>query len=127
MSEREIALSFVEAIDSRDFGRIEALITRDHVFSVNHEEYRGHDALRRAWIGWWSLVPDLRTRVQDVIVSGDRVVVTMIASGSRAKYNGDDVTGQWSFPVAAVARVENGKVAEWREYCDPSPLWVLLR
>ena len=127
MGGRETALEFVQAIDSRDFGRVEALITSDHVFAVNGEEHRGRDALRRAWSGWWSLVPDLRTRVQEVLEADDRVIVRMIASGSSARWNGLEVSGEWSFPVAAIARIENGKVAEWREYCDPSPLWALLQ
>lgn len=115
------------AIDSRDFGRIEALITSDHVFAVNHEEYRGRDALREVWSGWWGMAPDLRTRVEEIIEADDRVVLRLVASGSTARYNGFEVAHPWSFPVAVVARVVGGRVAEWREYCDPSPLWSLFQ
>lgn len=127
MTGRETAMAFVEAIDSRDFGRIEALITGDHVFAVNGEEHRGRDALRRAWGGWWAMTPDLRTRVEEIIDAGDRVIVRMLVSGSHARWNGTEIPGEWSFPVAAVARLDGGKISEWREYCDPSPLWALFR
>ncbi len=117
----------MEAIDSRDFGRIEALITQDHVFAVNHEEYRGREALRQVWAGWWAMAPDLRTRVEEIIEADDRVIVRMVASGSTARYNGFEVSIAWRFPVAVVARVEGDRIAEWREYCDPSPLWALFQ
>lgn len=123
----ELARSFVEAIDSRDFGRIDALITDDHVFTVNAEQHRGRDALRQAWSGWWELAPNLRTRIEEIIDAGDHIVVRMIASGSMARWNGTVIPGEWSFPVAAIAKVREGRISEWREYCDPSPLWMLFR
>ncbi len=127
MTGRELAESFVEAIDSRDFARIEALVTEDHVFAVNGEEHRGRDSVRQAWSGWWELVPNLRTRIEEVIEAEDHVVVRMISSGSMARWNGTLISGEWSFPVAAIARVREGRISEWREYCDPSPLWMLFR
>jgi hypothetical protein len=77
---------------------------RDH---VNAREYRGHDGIRRS-LGVYQLVfsdGDLRIRVQDQVVEGDRVASRWVAEG----HNCGRTIRIWGI---VISRVEDGEIVE---------------
>jgi len=122
-----VALAFLEAAAKRSFEALRPLMTDDHVFAFNEEETRGEKELGKAWTEWWQMVPDLKIEVVQTLQADQKVVIQMTSRGTCAVTDGRTVKGAWSYPVVAIVTVRDGKVAEWREFGDASPLNKLLK
>lgn len=123
---KAVALAFLGAASKRSFEALQALMTDDHVFAFNEEETRGAKELEKAWTEWWAMVPDLKLEAVQVLAADRRVVVQLTSKGTCAVKDGRTIKGEWSYPVIAIVTVRDGKVAEWREFGDASPLNKLM-
>ena len=78
-------------------------VVADGFQSINIEGAEDEGALAGQLEHFWMLVPDLRWDIQEVIVSGDRVVVRSIASGSpKGNFFGLDLDGSKSFKIDTI-------------------------
>ncbi len=147
----EIALAFIEAMDTHDFDAMSALCTEDHAFVINGKVFNGDDVLRTLWTGWWQAVPDGTASVVDALAANEpatpkhsgngpsrntrarsngrkraapaeRAVVHFEASGTHLVRGGKRIDGAWSFPVAVICTLRDGRIAEWREFCGPDTM-----
>ena len=83
--------------------------------SINIEGAEDEAALAGQLEFFWQLIPDLRWDIQEVIVSGDRVVVRSIASGSpKGEFFGMTLDGSKSFKIDTIDihTMKDGKIAE---------------
>jgi len=123
---KTVALAFLETTAKRSFEALRPLMTDDHVFAFNEEETRGGKEIKKAWTEWWQMVPDLKIEVVQTLEAGQKVVIQMTSRGTCAVKEGRTIKGAWSYPVIAIVTVRGGKVSEWREFGDASPLNKLL-
>jgi predicted ester cyclase len=82
---KAVVLEFVEQVLNRhDFGRLEELLTPDHVLyhPALTEKAHGVEAYKRAlgpiWVEW----PDHHLNVQDVVAQGDKVALRAIVTAT---------------------------------------------
>jgi ketosteroid isomerase-like protein len=73
--------------------------------------YRGHDGYRRLIAGVREAVPDLQVEVEELFVAGGRVVACLRFWG-----RGRDSGAPVEIRETHVARLQDGKVIELREY-----------
>ena len=118
---RSVVQAFVAGMDARRFADIADLVTDDHRSLMNDRETHGRTALAGSFARWFAMVPDSRTKIRQLVVEGNIVVVSIEVSGTRLVLPdllpGGELIGEWSFPACAICTVQDGKVAEWREFC----------
>lgn len=56
------------------------------------------------------------------MTDGPIVVMLGVAQGTYAPHSELKAEDRWSTPAALRALIEDGKVAEWRVYCDNEPI-----
>lgn len=115
----DTALAFVRAINDHSSDRLAELMTDDHVFidALGHQ-FRGRDAMRQAWAGFFRLVPGYEIDCADVLARGEVVALFGTAGGNPGRSEEFDPERSWQIPAAWRAVVRGGRIAEWRVYCD---------
>ena len=119
----EIARMFVGAINHRDLDRLSSLMAEDHVFIDSMgTRMEGRAAMRKAWEGYFRMVPDYSITVQNTFAKGQTVALLGIAQGT---YTTDGVLNpenRWSTPAAWRALIRGSSVAEWQVFADNEPI-----
>jgi limonene-1,2-epoxide hydrolase len=118
----DVIIAFLKAADSHDWEQLGTVITPDHLFSMNGYQVRGEQALQDIWRGWWDYAPEFESNILEIIPARDPALVTVLmeVSGPGVVRDGAQIDHDWSFPVAAIVRIHEGRVAEWREFYDSS-------
>ncbi|HEV3219145.1 MAG TPA: nuclear transport factor 2 family protein [Candidatus Acidoferrales bacterium] len=112
-------LKFIERINAGDVVGILAMMTDDHVFiDALGNRLSGKDALRAGWNGYLSWFPDYRIAHEEIFQNRDAVAAFGIASGTYAVNGKLPKENRWEVPGAWKGVVRDGKIAEWRVYCD---------
>jgi uncharacterized protein (TIGR02246 family) len=123
-----VALSFVECINAGDVEGIVALMTDDHEFiDTSGEAYRGREAMRAGWAGYFRLFPDYQVVVDDVRVAGSDVTMRGRSTGTLSEEGRETLRRpDGSLPpddelqgtAIWTARILDGRVLRWRVYAD---------
>jgi hypothetical protein len=81
----QLAERFVAAINAHDVDQLLALMTADHrlVDSLGNV-MTGHDQMRRAWLGYFTIVPDYHITVERVFSDAHEVLLCGVAGGTFA-------------------------------------------
>ena len=105
-SDRDHAREALERVCARgDFDAARDYYSPDFIDHVNETEYRGQDGIRHS-VGLYHLVfTNLRIRVEDQIVEGDRVVSRWTAEGTN---RGKHVR----LPGITISQIADGKIVE---------------
>jgi ketosteroid isomerase-like protein len=104
-------IAFNEAINRRDLGVLEALMTDDHTFTDSDGNvFAGKQRVLEAWEGFFGAFPDYRNEWSEVV----RVGGAVIAVGRSVCRTEPALDG----PAIWEARMAWGKVCEWRVYED---------
>jgi ketosteroid isomerase-like protein len=115
----EVATAFVAKINAHDVDGLVALMTPDHTFVDGlGTTFRGADQMRKGWTGYLSWFPDYAIEVTEVFSHGDAVAMCGKARGTFAVDGKLPRENFWEVPAAWHAIVKDGRVAEWRVYCD---------
>ena len=88
-------------------------ILADHFQSLNGQETKSKAVLIKQVEFFWKLIPNLKWEPQDFVVSGNKVVVRSIASGSPiGSFMGLQLDGSKSFRIDTIDihEVEGGQV-----------------
>ena len=113
-----IVQTFVERINRHDLDGLAELMTKDHVFVDSlGQRFIGRDKMRSGWRSYFNAFPDYEIRVDTVLRDGDRVALFGAARGTYAGV-GTAQEKHWQTPAAWHAVIRNGRVREWRIYCD---------
>jgi ketosteroid isomerase-like protein len=118
----DVAMAFVAKINAHDVDGLVALMTPDQVFvDALDNKISGSDAMRKGWQGYFALFPDYAIEVTEVFNRGDLVALFGKARGTFAVNGNLPRENFWEVPAAWKAVVKDGRVAEWRVYCDNDP------
>ena len=123
-----IAQKFVKAINGHDTDGLTKLMSSDHVFVDSLGNRFPASAMRSGWQEYFTMVPDYWIKV-DQIVSEENAVILFGSAGGTFVPKGGMVKpeNKWETPAAWRALVKEGKVAEWRVYCDNEPIREKMR
>lgn len=116
--EKRVALDFVNAINLHDVDKILALMTDDHVFIDTYGQSESKEAMKQGWPGYFEWFPDYRIEIEEVLTSGNTVVLLGYAGGTYRGKPGQDGKNCWRLPAAWRVVLENEKVKVWQVYAD---------
>jgi hypothetical protein len=68
------------------------------------------------------MVPDYSIAIDETYGDGSVVVMLGVAHGTYTADGNLRDENRWQTPAAFRAFIEDGKVAEWRVYCDNEPM-----
>jgi ketosteroid isomerase-like protein len=91
-----LAERFVAAINAHDVDQLLALMTAEHrlVDSLGNV-LTGRDQMRRAWQGYFAMVPDYRITVERVFSDGNEVLLCGVAGGTFAPPDSSSSRRSW--------------------------------
>lgn len=118
----KVVRDFIESINSSDIDKIYNLMTNDHEFIDSQgNKMIGNDNLKKAWIGYFSLFPDYKIEITDILHNDSIIVMLGYASGTYKtnKINPDN-NNHWRVPASWKAIVVDKKIKLWQVYADNS-------
>lgn len=128
MTTEQVALRFVEAINSADVDGMALLMTENHVFvDSDGSKTAGREAMQMAWSQFFAMVPGYRIDVEETLRLENKVVLIGVASGEGGIVDDDRARHHWAVPAAWRAVVEEGRVAVWQVYANPEPIRAAIR
>lgn len=122
-----VVLQFIDRINAADVAGLCDLMTDDHVFVDGlGNRVAGREKMRAGWKGYFALFPDYRISHEEIFEDRDAVAVLGSASATYAVAGKLPKENHWEVPAAWKAVVRDGRIAEWRVYCDNQPARKLL-
>ncbi len=122
-----IALAFVDRINRHDINGLCSLMTEDHRFIDSlGAEVRGREQMRRAWLGYFHMVPDFTIEVSSVFSDGEVVALFGRSGGTFTSDGTLSERNRWSMPSAWRAVIQGQGVSEWQVYADNEPVRQLM-
>ena len=118
-----VAQAFIRAINRQDVDALAELMTEQHRFIDSMGTvFDGRETLRRGWTKYFQMVPDYTVAVDETFCDGPVVAMLGTAQGTYAPHGELKPENHWTTPTAFRAFIQDGKVAEWRVYCDNEPM-----
>ena len=118
-----VAQAFIRAINRQDVDSLVGLMPEQHRFIDSLGTlYEGRETLRRGWTKYFAMVPDYTVAIEETYCDGLVVVMLGVAQGTYAPHGELKAENRWSTPTAFRAQIEDGKISEWRVYCDNDPI-----
>lgn len=129
MSNRiETVLKFEQLINSRSPDAVCGLLTEDSVFIDSlGNRMAGIETLRKAWAGYFKMVPDYAVSHVEIFATGDTVAMFGDAQGTFAKDGQLKKDDFWKTPAAWRAVVRDAKIALWQVFADNEPIRAIMR
>ena len=122
-SPASIAQAFVRAINRHDLDALAELMTEQHSFIDSMGNVaRGREQMQAGWAAYFMMCPDYSIAVEETYGDGPAVVMLGVAEGTYTPDGKLKPENRWKTPAVFRALVEDGKVAEWRVYCDNEPV-----
>jgi ketosteroid isomerase-like protein len=119
MTPTEVAAAFIEKINAHTVDGLCELMTEDHTFvDGGGDVTRGRKAMREAWQGYFSMMPDYTIIAEYVLASENIVGIFGKARGTYTRDGRLKRANQWQVPAAWLAIVRDGKVVHWQVYAD---------
>jgi ketosteroid isomerase-like protein len=128
MTDKEIVLAFVKAINDHDVDKIYDLMPEDHIFIDGYgEKHVGKIDMKEGWQNYYQMFPDYSVDITDIVE--DNLVIGLFGYASATyKINKDKTNSNfWKTPAAWKAIVENEKIKHWQVYCDYTRLMEIIK
>jgi ketosteroid isomerase-like protein len=124
----EVALAFIDQINSHDVPGLINLMTEDLLLvdSLGHE-VRGRRQVEKGWKAYFSWFPDYSIQVDDCFSRGAVAGLFGSAEGTYAVRGKLLPENHWKISAAWKALIRDEQVAEWRIYADNEPVWKIMR
>jgi len=124
----QTAQEFVRAVNAHNVQDIVALMSSDHVFIDSLGNRSTRPAIEAGWLQYFAMVPDYWIKVDQVVTDGNVAILLGTAGGTYVP-EGEKMTARnkWETPAAWRTVIKDGKVSEWRVYCDNEPIREKMR
>ena len=123
-----VAEEAVAKVNAHDVAGIIALMTSDYVFVDSLGNKFTRPAIDAGWQRYFSMVPDYRLKIDHVVPDGNAVILFGAAGGTYVPNGGAmKPENKWDTPAVWRAVIRDGKIAEWRVYCDNEPIRAKIR
>lgn len=123
----KVVRDFIESINSASIDRICNLMTNDHEFIDSQgNKMTGNENLRKAWIAYFSLFPDYKIEITDILQNDSIIVMLGYASGTYKNFKTADNSNYWRVPASWKAIVVDEKIKLWQVYADNSVVMEIM-
>jgi ketosteroid isomerase-like protein len=124
----DAVLKFEQLINSRSPDAVCGLLTEDSVFIDSlGNQMAGLENLRKAWTGYFKMVPDYAISHAEIFANGAEVAMFGTAQGTFSKDGQMTKEDFWKTPAAWRAVVRDGKIALWQVFADNEPIRAIMR
>jgi ketosteroid isomerase-like protein len=115
MTNRQLVMAFVDAINVRAPDALAELMSADHTFIDPHgNEVVGREKMLAGWRGYFEWFPDYEIEVVQIFENGEEFGLFGYAGGS---FKGNPERS-WRLPAAWKAVVKGQRVTLWQVYAD---------
>lgn len=117
-----------EVLNTGDYAAMRELIHPDYVYRSPDQELHGPESLESLLTAYRAGLPDMNTSIDDLIASGDKVVISITLKGTHTgDLMGIPATGrEVSIQGMVCSRLEDGKIIEEQEILDMLGLFQQL-
>ncbi|MBB6144882.1 ketosteroid isomerase-like protein [Silvibacterium bohemicum] len=123
----DIALEFIDRINSHDLALLCGLITEDHVLiDAQGRQFHGKREMERSWRACFEWFPDYSIQVDQAFANGNLAVITGCVMGTYLIHGRLSRENRWKTPSAWQATIRKEEIAEWRVYADNEPIWKIM-
>jgi len=127
MTDKEIVLAFVKAINDHDVDKIYELMPEDHVFIDGYgEKHVGKNGMKEGWQSYYQMFPDYSIEITDLFKQKLAFGLFGYASGTYKNIKDKSDSNFWKTTAAWKAIVENKKIKHWQVYCDYTRLMEII-
>jgi hypothetical protein len=124
----DIALTFIDQINSHDVPGLAMLMTDDILFIDGlGQVVRGKRRLEQGWRAYFTWFPDYSIVVEETFSRGPSIALFGSAQGTYAVGGKLLLENHWRIPAAWKATVRDEHIAEWRIFADNEPVWKIMR
>lgn len=128
MTDKEIVLAFVKAINDHDVNKIYDLMTDDHTFiDGSGGKHSGRSDMKKGWQNYYQMFPDYSIEITDILESDSLIGLFGYASGTYKIKNNKTNSNFWKTTAAWKAIVEDQKIKLWQVYCDYTSLMEKIK
>jgi ketosteroid isomerase-like protein len=122
-----VTREFVAAINEHDTKWLATLMTEDHEFvDALGERVRGRDVMLQGWRKYFTLMPDYRLEIDNIIAEGSIVGLFGKASGTYTVDGQLRAENSWRIPIALRALVDGDRVQKWQVFADNKPVYEIM-
>lgn len=126
MTDLEIVLAFVKAINDHDVDKIYNLMSDDHIFIDGAGgKHIGKTDMKMGWQNYYQMFPDYSIHITDVVEDNSIIGLFGYATGSYKIIK--NAASFWKTTAAWKAIVENKKIMHWQVYCDYTELMEIIK
>lgn len=123
MTPTEVAMAFVEAINSKATDRLADLMTTGHTFiDGDGSEHMGKKEMKEGWKEHLELIPDLTLSISRHFDEDETVVLLGWSEGTIIQNGELKPENHWKVPSTWRIVVESEKVAVWQLYANQCAL-----
>ena len=117
-----------EVLNEGDYSAMRELVHTDYVYRSPDRELNGPEALEDLLTAYRTGLPDMNTSVDDLVVSGDKVVISITLTGTHTgDLMGIPATGRrLSVHGMVLSRLEDERIVEEREVLDTFGMYQQL-
>ena len=117
--DKDIVISFIEAINDHNVDKIADLMSEDHVF-VGGSGYKiiGKTKMKEAWQGYYAVFPDYKIEITDIAENDSVIGLFGYASATYKNIKDESNSNFWRTPASWKAIVENNKIKHWQIFID---------
>lgn len=109
-----------EVVNNGDYSVLGELLHPNYVYRSPDQELHGRDALVGLFTAYRTAFPDLHTEIDDLVIAGDKVVISITLTGTHeGELLGIVATGkQVEVHGMVLSRFEDGKIVDEWEILD---------
>ena len=127
MTDKEIVLAFVKAINDHDVNKIYNLMPEDYVFIDGYgDKHVGKNGMKEGWQNYYQMFPDYNIEITDFFEHKSIFGLFGYASGTYKITKDKSNNNFWKTTAAWKAVVENKKIKHWQVYCDYTRLMEII-
>ncbi len=127
MTDKEIVLAFVKAINDHDVDEIYYLMSDDHIFiDGSGGKHIGKIGMKKNWQNYYQIFPDYSIQITDIVEDNSIIGLFGYASASYITVK-DKRNNFWKTTASWKAIVENDKIKHWQVYCDYTQLLEIMK
>ncbi|MGD2248850.1 MAG: DNA alkylation repair protein [Candidatus Methanofastidiosia archaeon] len=124
MNTPEIALKFVEYINTQNLNELTQLMTKDHKFiDITGSVEKGRETMRKSWSEYFSMCPEYTIYISEIFVVDNTVTLIGRTTGSHL-----NLLPQKEFQDTVIwtATIKNGLVTKWQIYPNTTKTKTML-
>jgi ketosteroid isomerase-like protein len=124
----DIALAFIDHINSHDVPSLVMLMSEDLLFVDGlGQQVRGRQQVEKGWRAYFAWFPDYTIQVHDAVSRGTLAAIFGSAEGTYSVGGKLLPENHWKIPAAWKATVRDERIAEWQIFADNEPVWKIMR